>query len=106
MQISSRIPLIGTKESLLTLTNDYAEDKVYQDKIIDIHNRYGEFRRMRPDGNCFYRAFSFGVLEKCLTDPTQLAAFREKIVASKELLKNAGFTQFTVDDFYDSFMEV
>jgi len=105
-EISARIPLVGTKEDLLVLKNEYALDEVYSAKLDELSKKYGQLRRMRPDGNCFFRAFSYGILESLLSRPEDILAFRETIVETKNTLTSAGFTQFTVEDFYDQFLEV
>jgi ubiquitin thioesterase protein OTUB1 len=105
-EISSRIALVGDRESVLTLLPEYASDLVYKDKIMEISKTYEFFRRTRPDGNCFFRAFCYGSIERILGNPTAIQEYRDKLVASKETLKATGFTQFTVDDFYDTFLDV
>jgi ubiquitin thioesterase protein OTUB1 len=105
-EISARIPLVGAKEDLTQLTEEYAQDPVYLAKLEELSKTYGHLRRMRPDGNCFFRAFCYRSLETILSKEEQISAFREKIVGSKDTLAAAGFTQFTVDDFYDTFLEV
>jgi ubiquitin thioesterase protein OTUB1 len=67
---------------------------------------YPTLRKMRPDGNCFFRAFSFAILESLVGRQDALKEFREKVLESKSLLNDAGFNQFTVDDFYDTFLEI
>jgi len=104
--ISERIPLVGPKEDLNALCEEYALDPVYLAKLDELNKTYGQLRRMRPDGNCFFRAFSYGSLESLLSKPEEILAFREKMVASKATLSAAGFTQFTIDDFYDAFLDV
>lgn len=122
---------MGKKLDVLeSLLPEYVQDEVYQKKVVQLHETYSHLRRMRPDGtlnivkiqwhnievkdirystflgNCFFRAFSYSALEQLLGKPEEAKAFRAKVVASKEKLTEAGFTQFTVDDFYDELVEV
>jgi len=72
--------LIGIKESPDVL------DAVYQDNplefragIADLTTRYS-MRRVRGDGNCFYRSFLFGYLEQLLSQQRQ----HEEALAAQE----------------------
>jgi len=105
-EISSNIPLVGKRENLTNLLPEYENDRIYREKIEEISKKYDCIRRMRPDGNCFFRAFCYGSIENVLGDPAKAKEFRDKIVASKDKLKEAGFTQFTVDDFFEAFLGV
>lgn len=57
---SKSIPNIGPRESL-----DSLADELKFNKLCELEMRgYVGFRRIRGDGNCFYRAFGFGLLEE------------------------------------------
>ncbi|XP_013772007.1 ubiquitin thioesterase OTUB1-like isoform X2 [Limulus polyphemus] len=105
--IADVVPLIGPLCDLSCLQNEYAEDdKVYLHKIKDLRNKYQFMRRTRPDGNCFYRAFSFAYLESLQHDKQEYLRFKSVASRSKEDLIALGFPQFTIEDFHDTFMEV
>ncbi|XP_045768942.1 ubiquitin thioesterase otubain-like [Maniola jurtina] len=105
-EISESIPLVGDLEPLSSLEKEYNEDPVYLLKVKDLAAKYKSIRRTRPDGNCFFRAFSYAYLEHLLTDKTEFDKFYEIAKNSKEILVALGFPQFTVEDFYETFMEV
>lgn len=106
-EIAESIPLIGPKCSLLSLSKEYAkDDDVYLEKLKDLQTKYQNIRRTRPDGNCFFRAFSFAYLESLLNDKQEYNRFCEIASKSKDNLVALGFPQFTIEDFYDTFMEV
>jgi ubiquitin thioesterase protein OTUB1 len=63
-------------------------------------------RKVRPDGNCFFRGFGFSTLENCIKNKDEFAKFRKVIEDSKSKLIQLNFPQFTIDDFYEVFMEV
>lgn len=65
-QISDRIQLIGSKEGLDTLENEYVNDEIYLKKTRDLATKYDCLRRTRPDGNCFFRSFGYAYLEYLL----------------------------------------
>ncbi|XP_028158832.1 ubiquitin thioesterase otubain-like [Ostrinia nubilalis] len=105
-EISESIPLVGELEALSSLEKEYNEDPVYLLKVKDLASKYKYMRRTRPDGNCFFRAFSYAYLEYLLTDKAEYEKFFEIAKNSKEILLALGFSQFTVEDFYETFMEV
>ena len=60
--------MVGDLEDFTKLTQEYLADKVYLEKIEDLKHRFTKLRRLRGDGNCFYRAFGFGCFEKMIKD--------------------------------------
>ncbi|XP_072350902.1 ubiquitin thioesterase OTUB1-like, partial [Scyliorhinus torazame] len=106
-EIATTNPLVSEKLELSVLNKEYAaDDQIYQLKVKDLHNRYCCMRKTRPDGNCFYRAFGFAHLEALLEDSNQLQKFKAIASKSKEDLVTQGFTEFTIEDFHNTFMDV
>lgn len=106
-EIAERIPLVDTKQDLAILEKEYArDDEVYQQKVKDLRSKYQYIRKTRPDGNCFFRAFSFAYLESLLNDKEEYTRFKEVAESSKEALVSLGFQRFTIEDFHDTFMDV
>lgn len=101
-QISESIPLVGDLEDISSLNREYANDEIYLAKVRDLSKKYSHVRRTRPDGNCFFRAFSYAYIEKLLEDKGRFNLFFELAERSKEGLVSLGFPQFTVEDFYDT----
>ncbi|XP_006036944.1 ubiquitin thioesterase OTUB1, partial [Alligator sinensis] len=98
---------VSERLELAVLYKEYApDDLVYQHKIKDLLQKYSYIRKTRPDGNCFYRAFGFAHLEALLGDRTELQRFKEISAKSKEELVSQGFTEFTIEDFHNTFMEL
>lgn len=64
--------------------------------------KYSYIRRTRPDGNCFFRAFSYAYLEKLIGNKDEYDKFRDLALKSKDSLVALGFPQFTVEDFHDT----
>jgi ubiquitin thioesterase protein OTUB1 len=64
----SSIPYVGDLESLSTLRAEYAQgSQVFLSKIDRLGALgYSYMRRTRGDGNCCYRGFIFGYLERLL----------------------------------------
>ncbi|KAJ8976496.1 hypothetical protein NQ317_018440 [Molorchus minor] len=105
-EISESIPLVGDLEPISSLNNEYSTDPVYLDKVKDLSTKYQYVRRTRPDGNCFFRAFSYANIERLLEKKEEFSEFYKLAEDSKTALVELGFQQFTVEDFYDTYMEV
>ena len=59
-----------------------------QQRVRDLAGRYSHWRRVRGDGNCYYRAVMFGLVERSLADPKVmqvLVGLLEKVDMSGEL---------------------
>lgn len=65
-------------------------------------SKYKSIRRTRPDGNCFFRAYSYAGIERLLDKKAEFSAFYKQAEDSKDILVSLGFQQFTVEDFYDT----
>jgi len=99
-------PLISDREEFSRLEADYKNDEAYLSKVKLLKETYSDLRRVRPDGNCFFRAVGFALMEQLLKDKDgKLTNFIEKIRPVKEEMIKMGFPQFTMEDFYDTFMD-
>ncbi|XP_064425740.1 ubiquitin thioesterase OTUB1b [Latimeria chalumnae] len=106
-EIATMNPLVSARLELSVLYKEYAQDDhVYQQKIKDLHKKYAYIRKTRPDGNCFYRAFGFSHLEALLEDSKELQKFKAIATKSKVDLVTQGFTEFTIEDFHNTFMDL
>lgn len=93
-------PLIGDVQPVdslkLTLT-----DQIFIDKIDSIPSMY-KVRRLRGDGNCFYRGFLFGLLNELnTTSPNSEHLWKRFTSSFSELLVRAGFEPSAVDIFFE-----
>lgn len=105
-EISESTALVGDLEPIVSLNSEYSNDNVYLEKIKDLSSKYKHIRRTRPDGNCFFRAFTYAMVEQMLDNSNELEQFVKLIECSKMGLLRLGFPEFTVDDFYETFMDV
>ena len=112
----SQRPLIGALEPLSNLEAEYASNPKFLSKIqLASRGSYPQFRRIRGDGNCFYRGYVFAILEwmsRTLRDESASDADRaavadvlQRVEGSLEPLVAQGFDRFTMEDFYESFLE-
>lgn len=98
--------MISDELPVSTLNNEYADDAVYTRKVQDIEKKYKFIRKVRPDGNCFFRGFAFAILEHLVKNKEEFAKFKKIAEDSKAKLLALGFPQFTIEDFHDTFMDV
>ena len=102
VKVAENHPLIGCQESLENLMSEYRDDPIYFKKMGKLCENYKSMRRVRPDGNCFFRGFGYSYFEKLLSDETEWKRFQTLVSASKDQLLSQGFPKFTLEDFYDS----
>lgn len=98
--------MVGVLEPVTSLDKEYATDEVYLGKVKDLASKYKYIRRTRPDGNCFFRAFTYAYIERLLEKREEFDAFYKLAEVSKNSLVELGFPQFTVEDFYDTVSNV
>ncbi|OON17124.1 hypothetical protein X801_07043, partial [Opisthorchis viverrini] len=68
-----------------------------------LKKKYTGIRRLRRDGNCFYRAFGFAYIEYLLNGKRlkQAERLKSKCDECRDALISFGYTQFTVEDFHE-----
>nr|CAG4649548.1 EOG090X0AE1 [Scapholeberis mucronata]SVE93777.1 EOG090X0AE1 [Scapholeberis mucronata] len=99
-------PLVGDKQPLNSLLKEYADDPIYSNKSKQLCEAYTSLRRIRPDGNCFFRGFGFSYFERLLENEEEWKKFQSHVSSTKDQLLAQGFPKFTLEDFFDSFMDV
>ncbi|XP_074661076.1 ubiquitin thioesterase OTUB1-like [Tubulanus polymorphus] len=104
--IAKEQPFISEKLKFSELDDEYKTDAVYLAKVKELKTKYSCFRRTRGDGNCFYRAFGFAYFELLRQDVDECKRFKEIIKQNQQDLIDLGFPQFTLDDFYENFIDV
>jgi len=65
--------LVNGKEGVEKIQAEYQEPQSlkFLQKAKELLERYKLFRKIRGDGNCFYRAFIFAQFERMLSDPVE-----------------------------------
>lgn len=100
-EIASNFPMVGDLLEINKLYDEYT-DEIYRNKVKDLETKYKHIRKIRPDGNCFYRAFIFAHLESLLNNPTEAKAFNELVIETRKGVSMLGFSEFMLDDFYEA----
>uniref|UniRef100_A0A0D6RAV3 Ubiquitin thioesterase n=1 Tax=Araucaria cunninghamii TaxID=56994 RepID=A0A0D6RAV3_ARACU len=105
---AGKVPFLGDKEPLSVLAAEYeAGSPILRAKIEILGEKYGEIRRTRGDGNCFFRSFMFSYLEHILDtkDEAEVAHVMKNIEQCKKTLLDLGYQEFTFEDFFQIFVE-
>ncbi|CAL8104095.1 unnamed protein product [Calicophoron daubneyi] len=103
--IKATSPLVSPIICLSTLDEDFSGHAVYLQKLNLLKEKYSGIRRLRRDGNCFYRAFGFAYIEYLLTGKRlkEAALLKRRCDECRDTLLQLGYTQFTVEDFHEQF---
>ncbi|XP_064624011.1 ubiquitin thioesterase OTUB1-like [Lineus longissimus] len=105
-EVATTQALISDRLDFSVLEEQYSSDEAYLLKVRELRTKYTDFRKTRGDGNCFFRAFGFRYLEQLLEDSAECKKFKQRATQCKDDLISLGYSQFTVGDFHDYFMEV
>ena len=106
-EIEQTTPLVSEELNINTLIEEYKSNEEYSKSIENISKKYKFLRKIRRDGNCFYRAFIFRLFEHiCIkNDKILFEKIKQKILESKELTERNGYDWMVVEDFYDLFLK-
>lgn len=104
-EIAQESSLVGPEEDLSSLLTHFNNDAAFTQKINQISQNYSKLRRTRPDGNCFFRGFGFRLLEYLLTDEKRLEELKTVLSSSKDEMVQLGMPAFTVEDFFENFVD-
>ncbi|KAM4625843.1 ubiquitin thioesterase OTUB2-like isoform 2-T2 [Polymixia lowei] len=72
----------------------------------DLSSQFSSVRKIRGDGNCFYRAFCFAHLESILQSARVLQRFKDIISKSGRDVSSAGFDESSFRDHLNTFVDV
>ena len=109
--------MIGEAKELDSLLEEYTSDesKGFCYQLKTLCNNY-MIRRVRGDGNCFYRAFLFAYLDKLLVGLSdtekkngalkELERFKGIISKSLSDLVSVGYSEFALEIFSDMLIEL
>lgn len=111
-------PLVSDPVSALCLRAEYAgnANENFMAGIDSLHRRYDALRRVRGDGNCFFRGFIFALCEQLLTPAGANASasasaarlrarVEDSIRASKAELLAVGYSDVAIDAFWETFVD-
>ena len=104
-EIEQTTPLISDQLEIQILLDDYKDNLEYANSVKTITEKYKYIRKVRRDGNCFYRAFIYRLFEYiCMkNDNTLFNDILKKIEGIKDLTAKNGYDWMIVEDFYTVF---
>ena len=114
LEIEQQSPFVSDLLQLNVIKFEYRDNFKFGECFEELSKRYTRVRRLRRDGNCFYRAYLFQVFEHFIQatgtkeNPVQDKAYEEFLAIvekSKGELVGIGYDEIVVEDFYDIFLE-
>ncbi|CAL9078648.1 unnamed protein product [Musa textilis] len=108
-QVADDNACVGHKEPLSSLVAEFQSGSlIVQAKIKLLYDKYAALRRVRKDGNCFYRSFMYSYLEHILE--TQDRAEVDRILANIEQCRKAqlvlGDQEYTISEIFSLFIDL
>jgi ubiquitin thioesterase protein OTUB1 len=98
-------PLIGEVQDIAFLQKQFTDAPRFLAKIPQLELKYQSIRCVRGDGNCFYRSYLIGCLELGLKKPAAFELMYKSINDSKVKLVTQGFSEYIIEDFWETCME-
>ena len=105
-EVEQSSPLISEEIKTNVLVEEYKYNEEYLKNIEDISKKYKYIKKVRRDGNCFYRCFIFRLFEYiCIkNNKTLFKKIKQKIIDIKELTEKIGYDWETIKDSYNLFL--
>ena len=105
-QIELESPLISDLLSSSTLVKEYQNNLHYKDSIKIIADKYQSIRKIRRDGNCFYRGFIYRIFEYIsIRQNNELyQKFIRKIEEAKDIAKKNNKLLTILNESYNLFL--
>ncbi|THU56083.1 hypothetical protein C4D60_Mb11t13530 [Musa balbisiana] len=108
-EVAIENPCVGDKEPLSFLAAEIRSgDHILQEKIKLLNDKYAALRRIRDDGNCFYRSFMFSYLEQIVAtqDKAEVDRILANVATCRKTLQVLGDPDFMVDEFFFMFISL
>lgn len=97
-------PLVGDLELGFTaLQSELAAGTQFQLK--EVSKKFRGMRRVRGDGNCFFRAFMFSLVEQLQHNAEELARLRAFMKDSLEMFLSVGYELLSVETFQEMMVD-
>jgi len=108
-KIVNQQPLIGfdlVKGGLEALNDEFEGTPNFKRKLPGLKEKFGGLRRVRGDGNCFFRGFMFRLLEVLKDNEVERSRVLSIIKESSTWLEGIGFDSISIEMFYDQAVEI
>jgi len=99
------VPLVSAKVPVEELKQQYACSPGFLPKVDNLIKveGYQAFRRTRPDGNCFYRAYLYGILEQLPGQKERQMFLADRAKKALDFCTAAGYERVAIEDFWEEF---
>ncbi|XP_007257441.3 ubiquitin thioesterase OTUB2 [Astyanax mexicanus] len=94
--------LVSNKEALSAEILEPSEETKYQ----DFCQQFGFIRRVKGDGNCFYRALCFRLVETLMHNGSSVRRIKDQLIRSNEDLVRAGVEEGEFKELIGTFLRV
>uniref|UniRef100_W5L5D8 ubiquitinyl hydrolase 1 n=1 Tax=Astyanax mexicanus TaxID=7994 RepID=W5L5D8_ASTMX len=94
--------LVSNKEALSAEILEPSEETKYQ----DFCQQFGFIRRVKGDGNCFYRALCFRLVETLMHNGSSVRRIKDQLLRSNEDLVRAGVEEGEFKELIGTFLRV
>jgi len=105
-EIAKTQPQIGKLQAFSDLEEEYKNSSKLLAKIKEGSKKYSGLRRVRGDGNCFYRAYLFAILEFVRTKETSIVEFAKYVLASLPRLEKLGYSKLVMEEPHDTLIDI
>ena len=108
--IAEATPYVSEVLSIGVIKDEF-EGNHFQASFDDLKKKYSSVRRLRRDGNCFYRAFLFQLFEHFILSKetekgkAEYDKFLKILTDSKADLVTVGYDEIAIEDFYDTTLD-
>jgi Peptidase C65 Otubain len=99
--VAEAFDLIDVNDHSWSLVEEFEKNPVYKEKASTVCREFWSWRKVRPDGNSFFRGFGFSYFECVLKNEAKWKRFRDLVHGTKDQLLSQGFPE-SIDDCYDS----
>lgn len=102
--------LIQDAEPVEVLAQEYKHNPMFLECIewLSKVSTYASLQRLKGDGNCFYRAFSYAFVNAIIHthDRTRREAICQRVESTLDLLKRTGVDEEIARDFFEPFQKL
>ncbi|KAF2720344.1 cysteine proteinase [Polychaeton citri CBS 116435] len=102
-------PLISQRSPATAIVAEYASaGETFQQKTAWLAQKYPNYRTVRGDGRCGWRAIAFGYFEGLIqsADATKFLEEETRLRSLNNVLNAAGFDQYLYEDFADEVFDL
>ncbi|KAF3912727.1 hypothetical protein ABW21_db0209362 [Orbilia brochopaga] len=102
-------PLIGELKSSSALQDEYdGADEAFVKKTAALVPKYSNYRPVKGDGNCGWRALAFGYFELLLRtgDKEFIKKEQARVKAMNKLMDGVGMSEYLYEDFVEETMQL